>query len=70
MNKRQLATKLIDNKDKLQRIYHYLILAGKTHDYTDIDKDGKPRSIHFTDTVRYGINGLKFTDIGDILSLK
>ncbi len=66
--KRQLAAKLIDNKTKLMKIHHYLSLAGKTYDYSTIDGDGKPDKQLFTDTVTYGINGISFTDIGEILA--
>ncbi len=52
---------------RLKSIYWRLNQAGTTDDYSRVDEDGKPGKITYLELVRYGIGGVSFKTIGELL---
>ena len=65
---RELAERIVDNRDKFKHIIRQLELAGKTVDYCRYDSKGNPVEITYLEIVKLGLTGLSMTDVKEVLN--
>ncbi len=64
---KELAERIVDNRDKFRHIIRQLELAGKTTDDCRYDNKGNPMEITYLEIVELGLTGLSMADVRDIL---
>ena len=64
---KELAEGIVDNGEKYRRVIQQLG-NGKTLDYCEFDRNGKPREVTYLEMVKVGITGLSLSDVKEILS--
>ena len=65
---RELAERIIDNRDKFRHIIRQLELAGKTVDYCRYDTKGEPMQTTYLEMAKLGLTGLSMTDVKEVLN--
>ena len=65
---KELAERIVDNKDKFKHIIRQLEMAGKTVDFCRYDSKGEPMETTYLEMVKLGLTGLSMTDVREVLN--